>query len=236
MLAVDISEPHVTALVRIRKLRVIESDETQNGRIDIVNAERRFLGAKAELVTRTKHLTTLNTGACHPHAECIRMMVPTVLSFGERRPAEFAAPYNQRRIEQTARFEIGQKTRDRKIGLLAHLRMGSREIGVRVVPIFADVRAGVELDEAHATLDHAAGQQALPSEVVRDSLPDAVELLRRVGLLAEIDCFRRRTLHAIRKFVGRDAGLEFGIVTAWLEVQPVLLIDEIERRALRLRT
>ena len=50
----DIREPHVTALVRIRKLRVIESDQTKNSRIDIMDAKRRFLGAKAELVARSQ--------------------------------------------------------------------------------------------------------------------------------------------------------------------------------------
>ena len=52
--------------------------------------------------------------------------------------------------------------------VLPAMRVWERDqIVVRVVPVVADVGAGIDLDEADAALDQPPRQQALAAEVVR---------------------------------------------------------------------
>ena len=92
----------------------------------------------------------------------------------------------------------------------------------------------IELDEAHAALHEAAGQQALAAEIVGEGLSDAVQLLGGVGLLGEIDGFGGGALHPERQLVGRDARLKFRAVRMRGEVLLIQLGDQVERIPLRL--
>ena len=86
---------------------MIHADQAQNRRIDVMDIERRFLRAQAELVACPEHLPAFDARARHPHAERIRMVVAAVFALRERRAAEFAAPHHESRIQQAARFQVG---------------------------------------------------------------------------------------------------------------------------------
>ena len=79
---------------------------------------------------------------------------------------------------------------------------GAAELGVVLLDLGVGVplaaRAAVELDEADAALDEAAGEQAVAAEDGGLRLIDAVERLGRVGLLAS-----GRPLRAPRPACGR---------------------------------
>ena len=70
----------------------------------------------------------------------------------------------------------------------------------------------IELHEAHAALDQPPGQQAIAAEGGRLLVVEAVESLRRLGLLGQVHGFRRLGLHAEGQFVAGDAGVEFGLL------------------------
>ena len=76
------------------------------------------------------------------------------------------------------------------------------------------LRAGavVDLDEAHAALDHAAGKQAEPAHAFGRLVVEAVELACGFGLAGEVDDAWRFGLHARGHLVTREAGAEFGAV------------------------
>src|SRR5215212_7161976 len=106
------------------------------------------------------------------------MVIAAVLSLRNRRAPELAAPNDEGGIEQPARFQILQQSGDRFIRLAGHLGVGAGEIEVRLVPIIADVGAGINLDETDSALDQPPGQQALAAELVGRAFTDAIELLR----------------------------------------------------------
>ena len=107
-------------------------------------------------------------------------MIPAIRAFGVRRAAEFAGPHHQSVTQQSARGEIGEQAAQWQI----HGGGAGAKIGVEVemmIPV-----AMRDLDEAHAGFDELAREQALAAEVVRGRFADAVELLRRVALAAEV--------------------------------------------------
>jgi hypothetical protein len=74
------------------------------------------------------------------------------------------------------------------------------------------------LDEADAALDEPAGEQAPAAKVGAHRIVEAVELLRRFGLVADVGGFRRRHLHAEGEFVGLEARGKLRVVVARLQV------------------
>ena len=88
---------------------------------------------------------------------------------------------HQRVLEQAARFQVVQQRRDRLVNLARVLCVIALQILV-LIP-FVSV---ADLDEANALLGETARHQALASEVFRDRIVQAVELLCRFRLLAQI--------------------------------------------------
>ena len=82
------------------------------------------------------------------------------------------------------------------------------DIAVRVPFGVGGAAAGNHANEAHALLDHAAGQQTAAAVVVGLGVADAVEIEGLLRLLAEVEDFRRFGLHVEGGVVGRDAGGE----------------------------
>ena len=101
-------------------------------------------------------ITSLDASAGHPDQEAIGVMIAPVPFLGDRHPAEFAAPDDQRGVEQSSTLEVGQEGRDRPIGLHATLAVIVGQVVMRVPFVIA-----VNLDEAHSTLDQPASQEAL---------------------------------------------------------------------------
>src|SRR4051812_24361687 len=78
---------------------------------------------------------------------------------------------------------------------------------VLVPAINALSRRSKEFDESHATLDHAAGQQALASELFCFGITESVHLSRGVGFRFQIEKARYLGLHPEGQFVVADRGL-----------------------------
>ena len=83
------------------------------------------------------------------------------------------------------------------------------DVGVGVPPA---ARAAVELDEPHAALDQAAGQQAEPAEALGRRVVQAVEGAGLGGLARQVDGLGGLGLHAEGQLVALDPGVELGLV------------------------
>ena len=100
---------------------------------------------------------------------------------------------------------------------------------VVAIPGVFDVPAtGIKLDEADALLEQAPGDQALASEVGGALVIKAVHLAGLVAFVAEVHGVGRGGLHAIRKFVGVNAGLHLGFVGMSLEMFLIELLEQVE--------
>ena len=86
----------------------------------------------------------LDAATGHPDREAVRIVIAAVAALAHRGAPEFAAPDDQRRIEQAATLQILEQSRDRFIGLLAMFRVVAFDIAVRV-PILVGVALAVIL-------------------------------------------------------------------------------------------
>src|SRR5262249_55546955 len=106
----------------------------------------------------------LDAPAGEPDGEAEGVVVPAVAPLGERGAAELAGPDDQGGVEQAAALEVGEQGADGLVdgagGVLVPLLEGA---GLVPAVGAADGGAG-QLEEPHAPLDQAAGQQALAGE------------------------------------------------------------------------
>ena len=107
--------------------------------------------------------------AGHPHREAVAVVVAAGAAavFGGGLAAEFAAPDDERFIEQAALLEVFQQGGDWLVGRAGMVRVIGDEVAVGVPVVVAVSAAGVELHEAHAALHEPAGEQAARAEVAR---------------------------------------------------------------------
>ena len=110
-----------------------------------------------------------------------------------------------------------------------YLRVVAFDVGVGV-PLAAG--AHVELHEADAALDEAAGHQAVAAVGGGGLIVDAVEVERFGGFVRDVGRFRRGGLHAVGELVGGDAGFEVFIVLAAGQVLAIELLNVVDRVAL----
>ena len=87
--------------------------------VQVVDVEAVLDGAEAEFVGGADGLAALHAAAGHPHREAGRVVIAAVAFFAHRRAAEFAAPDDQRLVEQAALLEVLEQPGDRLVDLAA---------------------------------------------------------------------------------------------------------------------
>ena len=127
--------------------------------MEIMDVHSVFNGIVAILVGCPVRHPAFDAASSHPHGVAVRVVIAAVSSLGDRRPAKFASPEDQRVVEHTSGFQILQKTCNRQVHFSSVLGVQTDQFAV-LVP-FITVRA---LDEANSALGQAAGHQALPAE------------------------------------------------------------------------
>ena len=106
-----IRQSEIAALEAERELFVVDAKCVQNRRVQIVNMDGLIDDVVTEVVSFAIDLPAFDATACHPHCEVARMMVATVVVFGQRsltvdRAPKFSAPDHQRIIQHSALFQI----------------------------------------------------------------------------------------------------------------------------------
>ena len=97
-----------------------------------------------------------------------------------RRPAELAAPDDERVVQQAPLLQVRHQRGTGLVGVEAVLLDAGRQVAV-LVPGFVE-----QLHEADAALDQPAGEQAVAGEVGILDRFDAVYVKRLRGFLAEV--------------------------------------------------
>ena len=183
---VHVCEAEVTALELVSELRVVDPEEMQERRLEVVNMHRILHDVVAEVVGFAVHHAGLDAASGHPDAEAARVVVATVFVRGQpalavHRAPEFAAPDDQRVVQHASLFEVLQQARGGLIGFHGALGHTGDQASM-MVPI-----AVVQLNEPHSTFGEAAGQQAVRRERSRllhirpIQRQCALRFLRKVG-------------------------------------------------------
>src|SRR5262249_28265647 len=158
--AVDVGQAHVAAAEADGQPRVLDAEQVQHRRVQVVDLDAVFHHLVAPLVRLAVGHPALYAGAGEPDAEPVLIVVAAVVALGERRAPELAGPDDERRIEQAARLEVPEQAGDRLIDGAGVVLVAAAQVAVLVPAVVADVRAG-QLDEPGAALDQPAGDQAL---------------------------------------------------------------------------
>ena len=138
------------------------------------------------------------------------MVVTTVVRLRERTlrvrgAAEFAAPDDQRVVEQAALLEVGEQTGRGLVGIIALTLDGLREAAV-VIPAHVE-----ELDEADVAFAEATGQEAVRGVGARALHVGTVEIEHMLGFLRQIEQLGHAGLHAEGHLVLGDSGLDLRV-------------------------
>src|SRR5258708_5829637 len=108
----DVGKPEIAALKPIGELFVIEAEQVQDRGLQIVDSDFVADHREAKFIGFTIADAVFDAAACQEHRETIRIMIAAEnragrgASFAEGCPAKFAAPNDERLIEQPALAQI----------------------------------------------------------------------------------------------------------------------------------
>jgi hypothetical protein len=132
---VHVREPAVRPVVIVSQLLVIQAEQMQNRRIEIVYRRDRFDRAPPEFIGGAVADAALDARTHQPDREAVRVVIAPRRPFLMRRHApELGGPENKDIFEHTALFQIGEQGRrrlieDRAMALVIGLQ---RAVGVPV--------------------------------------------------------------------------------------------------------
>ena len=207
---------------------MIDAEAVQDGRLEVVDVDRVVLGVETEVVGGAEGHAGLDAAAGHPDREGFAVVVSSVfLTVGAAlrvgRPAELAAPDDERLVEHAALLEVFDQGGRRLVDVAGHLGQLVLQAAV-VIPV-----AVVELDEPNAFLGEAAGQQGIAREGARGVHVGSVALHDRFALPGEVHEFRHARLHAVGHLGLADTRRDLGVAGAG-EVQAIEFIGAFEQR------
>ena len=107
-----ICQPKLPALVGVCETFVIEAKAIKNCRLKVVNVDLVLNDVKSHVIGCAVSQAGLDSAACHPECEGLRMMIAPEASaqrhiaFHHRRAAKFAAPDHESLVEKSALFEV----------------------------------------------------------------------------------------------------------------------------------
>ena len=80
----DAGQALIQSLELDREAFVVDAKAVQNCRVDVIDVHRIRDDVVTEVVGFSVHLATFDSAASHPHAEISRMVITSVVVFGER--------------------------------------------------------------------------------------------------------------------------------------------------------
>ncbi len=205
--AAELAELFEAAGVVEGELVVVKAQEAQEGHVQVPDMGFAFDGRHAEFVGGTDGVAGIAAAAGKPDGHGVGVMVATISGAAAHAvvggASEFTAPDDERALQETALFEVGDEGGDGLVHATHEVAVGALDV-VMAVP-----GAVVELNEAHAFLDELAGEQAFAAEGIGCVVADAVEFLGLGVFFGEVERFGNLHLHAKGELVVVHARGEF---------------------------
>src|SRR5262245_55013443 len=106
-LPVHVSEPVIAPLEAVREARMVETQEVQESRMQVMDMDRVRSDVETQLVGLAVRVAGPDAAPREPQAEAAVVMVAAVVpALHHRRPSEFAPPEDERIREEPALLEI----------------------------------------------------------------------------------------------------------------------------------
>ncbi len=227
-LTADIGEAMITSVVAEGELFVIETEQVEEGGVQIVHVDLAIHGEVPEVVGGAPREPGFHATPGQPGGEAAGIVIATgSILFRVRRATEFSAPPYEGVFEEPASMEIGEETGDGFVGGAGVLGVAWK-VAVLIPAWVGGVVAVGDLDEADAGLAQAAGHKTLAAEFVGGVLPDSVQGAGGVGFTGDIEQGGRGGLHAPGEFVGMDDRFGGGLVRGESGLLVIDLLEEIE--------
>src|SRR5687767_7420443 len=107
-ISVHVGQPEIAAGMAEDQSLVIESEQVQNGRVEIVHMDGVLCDQTPVIISRAINGPPFDPAAGEPARKSGVMMAASLRSVGVRGAAELGRPYDQRFVEQAASFQIAQ--------------------------------------------------------------------------------------------------------------------------------
>ena len=212
------------------ELVVVETEEAQERDVEIADMGFAFDGCHAEFVGGADGVASIAAATGEPDGHGVGVVVATIGSAAAHAvvgcASEFAAPDDERAVQEAALFEVGDERGDGLVHAAHEVAVGTLDVVVAVPG------AVVELHEAHAFLDELAGEQAFAAKGIGGVVADAVEFLGLRVFFGEVERLGHLQLHAEGEFVVIHARGEFVVAGMLRGVRGVEFRDEVEVLAL----
>ena len=150
-------DPFGAALVHVNDFRMIETEQAEDGGVQVVDVNLVFDRMQAEFVGFPNDLSAFFPATSHPHGEAGRVVVAPVSFLTHRGKSEFSTPDDQCLVQKTAGLEISDETDYGQIDLLAKPGVVALHLCM-AIPLAS--RSMVKLNEANPAFHQSAGEQA----------------------------------------------------------------------------
>ena len=116
-LALDEGQPLIASEMRIGQPVLVQPELVQDRRVQVAEVIRLLDRPQADRVGCADDLASLDAAAGHPHREADVVVVAPLAGLCLRRAAEFAAPEDERALEQPSTLQVLEQAGDRLVGL-----------------------------------------------------------------------------------------------------------------------
>src|SRR5205823_4083703 len=114
-LAVNIGQAHVAAAEAEGDVGVVQAEQVQHGGVQVVHFDSPVNDVIAVLVGGALDRAAADAAAGQPHGEAVGVVFAAVAALGHRRAADLCPRNDERALQQAARFQILQQTRNRPV-------------------------------------------------------------------------------------------------------------------------
>lgn len=209
-LSVYVGEPKATALVAVGQSFMVDSEDVQQGGLEIVNVHRVLCHVVAEVVGGTVTRSWLDPGPGHPESKTARMMIPAIVGLGELSlgvicSSKLTAPDDQSIFEQATVLKIVDQCCRGLIGFFGLSFYGGGETAVLVPSLV------VELNELNAAFRQSPSLEAVRGKGARCFGVVSVEFKDVLGFIRKVRYFRDTGLHTEGHFVLGDSSQDFRV-------------------------
>src|SRR5262245_7617884 len=116
-LSVNICQLHVAAVKAVGQLVVVQPHQMQNRRVELVDGFLVLARAVSEMVGCADNRAAFDAGVRKPNAEAHIVVITAIAPLADRQSSELAMPDDERRVKQTAAFEVFDQPGDRPVRL-----------------------------------------------------------------------------------------------------------------------